>query len=302
MAKIKPLRYWRKSAVRTVRRTVELSAKGPFWRLIIYLGKKIGSGRFASRCQAPHTVRAKALNSCEVSVSFSPALPLNPFHEESYAISWCSEESGWQEQYFSASKCEDISGGAGSRFKVVLEGLPDNKALKIRVRAVNSRGAGPWCDDVLATTQAKPSEEGGFIGPLGPAASAAGSSRGKYRWTQSKTEICLKIPVGGSIKAKDLKVKLLPKRLEIRLAEVEEGASDELLVGPLPKKVKIDELGWFLEDSAVDGRHIALTMSKADPMEKWPCVIEANEHPVVDTGLIRWFAHGLGTLDNDFFD
>lgn len=313
VSKVKQLRRLRAKLFRTLRRILELSAQGPFFRLFVYLGRKLSLGRLSSRCRPPHTVRAKAATSNEASVSFSPAKPFNPFHEESYVLSYSLAESGkdssnvtWLERQLDPhNDCEDVSTGdsKGSRLRAILDRLPEHRSVRVRVCAANIWGRGPWSDEVSVTTLANPTDDGGFSGPLAAAAiEGAGLDRTRYWWSQNKTEVSVRIPVPGDLKSKDIRFKVTASRLEVRFVQAASGDPVDLLVGPWPKRIKADDTTWFIEESEKEGRHIAVQLVKAEVMEKWPCLIEADGHPQIDTGLLRFFTNGLGTGGIDIFD
>lgn len=298
VSRSKLLRRLRARLLKFGKRMAELSVEGPFYRLFVWCGRKGARGRLASLCRPPLAPRARAVGWNEVVVTWSPQIPVNPFHEENYVLAWRvakGEEqdagaAGWRERSFDRhSDCEELEGK--TKLRVYHGQLPELTPLVFRIRAVNARGHGEWSDEVEVTTLAKPSDAGGFTGPLGPASDGCG----QYTWTQTQSEVGLKIPIGPTRKAKDFKVKVLATRLEVRCA-ASVGEDDEVLVGSFPKRVKVDEANWQIEDTEADGRHIALQMVKAEVMEKWPCLIDDKAHPRIDTRLLRFYT-GMGGFD-----
>lgn len=98
----KPVRKIRSKLYATLRRALELSRDGPFYRLTLWLGRKLGHGRLSSLCRVP-SARAKASGSREVQVTLTPQLPWNGFHEECYMLSWCRQDEKdpiWREKAF----------------------------------------------------------------------------------------------------------------------------------------------------------------------------------------------------------
>jgi len=239
-------------------------------------------------------VRGRPTGWNEVSVTWSPALPSNPFHEENYVIAWrmVSGDPGgageeWRERRLKRHEdCEEL---AGSKLRTHIERLPEQTLVSVRLCAENAWGRSGWGEEAQVETLARPSDEGGFRGPLGPAGGAARS----YRWSQTATEVWLKVPIGADRKGRDIKFKVLSNRLEIRCV-VPEGQSDELLVGTLHKRVKVDEATWEIDENAEDGRHMVVQLAKAEEMQKWPCAVEADGHPRIDTRLVRLFGKGMG--------
>lgn len=293
----KPLRKYRSWVLRVLRRVLELSKQGPFYRLFVNCGRRCCCGRLASRCSAPQSLRAKTAGCNEVTISFGTNQSLNPFHEEGYFLAWCrdvADESArhWVERPLGLdADLEDMGGG---RFRVMVDGLPEQAAVRFHVCSVNRWGRSAWSLEVTAETLAQPFVDGGSFGPLGPAATG---DRRRYTWAQSRLEVSLRVPISASLKAKDISFKAMPSRLEIRLKGAPP-ASDALLVGRLPKKIKADEASWFIDDNGEDGRHLSVQMTKAEAMEKWPCLIEADGHPHIDTRMVRLFPNGLtGGMD-----
>lgn len=284
--KYKIVRKFRSFVVRNLKRLAALSAQGPFYRLFVHIGRKFAFGRLASRCSSPTLLRAKPAGCNEVTVSFTTNLPMNPFHEETYVIAWRKQSgTSWIEREPEKSDYEDLVG----RLRVLSERLPENAPLQFRVCAMSIWGRSAWSDEASVETFAKPSDDGGFVGPLGP---AAGEQK-QYQWWQTMNEVHMKVPIPADMKAKDVFFKALPKSLEIR----RKGASadcDALLVGPLPKKIKCDEANWYLEDNAEEGRYLSVQFRKAELMEKWHCLIDAKGHPCIDIRFVRLFPGGLG--------
>merc|ERR1712060_86239 len=127
---------------------LHLSAQGPFYRLFVWCGRKGGCGRCASRCRAPQAFKVRPTGCSDVSISFSPCIPLNPFHEENYVIAWRAGtrpdrgEPRWHEQDFHRyNDCEEIS---GSRLKVFVGQLPEYAEARFRICAVNAWGRSTW--------------------------------------------------------------------------------------------------------------------------------------------------------------
>lgn len=300
IARIKMLRKLRTRLVQSTRRMVMLSLQGPFFRFFIFLGQKCSCGYCSSRCRSPSSFRSKAAGCSEVVLWWTPCSTYNPFHEESYVVAWRrlvqEGQEDWQEQ---AADDNDSPDKEGRKWRFYLDGLPEQEKLALRVCAVNRYGRSPWTDEVGVETLARPSKDGGFTGPLGPAGRDCGS--GIYTWTQSTKEICIKVPILESWKARDIRFKATPHRLEMlyvgshppaRAADSPAAEPQELLAGSFPKKVRSDEVFWEIDTSGDFGRHISIQMQKAETMEKWPCLLEGGAHPHIDTRLVRFLTKG----------
>lgn len=301
----KPVRRLRNRLLGYGRHLAQLTAQGPFFRLMVYCGRRFFGGGLSTSCKAPRVLRLKPIGCSEVQLSFTPTLPsVNPFHEEDYVVAWRAArdskalakdenlgEDAWIEKQFKKGPDFELE---GERVRLILEGLPEAAALGVRVRAANGWGLGEWSSEVTSATLARPSKDGGATGPLGPA--YAGGGKRLFHWGQTQTEVSIKVPIG-EIKTKDLRFKALPSRLEIRSAEPS-GGSDEkdLLVGPMAKKVKADEVFWTVEEDDKLGRVISVQMVKAEAYEKWPCLIEADGHTRIDVRLVRFFTEGMAGM------
>lgn len=298
----KPLRSLRNTLLGYWRRSRELSADGPFYKLFVWAGRKVGRGKLASAPQVPLT-KAKPHGCNEVEVTLHPRLPWNPFHEENYVVSWCvaaDDPPTWRSREFNAEHdCEK----AGKGFKTVIDGLPDASALKVRAAAVNRRGQSGWSKEVAVETLARPGDDGGFTGPAGRGA----GRKVQYSWTQTPAEVHVRLPLGPAPKARDIRLKCTGLRLEVHLSEEAAGAGKptELLCGPLFRRVKPDETFWTVEEDPKVGRHLQIQMVKAEGLTKWECLIEADGHPRIDTQYVRFWTGdgltglgGLGDLSN----
>jgi len=301
LSKFRLLRKFRQRLVESWQKAVDLTLEGPVFRLWVWSGKKIFVGRLASMPRAPHGLKVKASGISEADVTLCPTWGWNPFHEEDYVLAWRPQadiESDWTASVLKRDEaCEDISGKSSrknTKLKTFIEKLPEGTTFQCRMAAVSIWGQGPWSKQVTFTTMSKPSVEWGSSGPLGPAAAATGSGKTQYRWVQTRNEIGIKVPVGPNTKAKDIKFKVTPKRLELRYGEGS-GSSDVLLAGYLSKPIVPDEATWILDSSPEDGRHIAVTMFKTQLMDKWDKVFDGEEHTQIDEREVRWFVDPLAS-------
>jgi len=291
----KPLRFYRSKMLSWWRRARELSAEGPFYKLIVWAGKKVGRGYLASAPRAP-TVKAKPHGCGEVEVLLGSRFPWNPFHEENYLLSWrpAPAEDGAEERWrYKEFNSEFDFEKTGGKLRTIIDGLPENTTFHVRACAMNKRGASSQSKEAVVETMCKPSPQGGSTGPCGP---AAGGRKVRYTWSQNASEAHLKLPLASNVRARDIRVKCTGLRLEIRLAEeamadaAGKSGSPDLLVGNLYKKVKPDEIFWTIEEEdAKFGRHLVVQLVKTEPAQKWECLIEGDGHSRIDIQHVRFF-------------
>jgi len=279
------LRKARAKLVSSLRRMVFLSSQGPFFRLFAWCGRRCSCGYLASRCRPPQSVKVKATRLGEVMMFWSPQLPMNPFHEEFYVIEWGRVgASTWNEMAVRENGSKDQD-----RWKTTLSSLPEMTYIRVRVRALNRHGPSSWSDEVSVLTLVKPNDDGGFIGPLGSAGDLCKTQT--YHWAQIRGDINLKIPIPEGCKGKDIKFKALPSRLEVSyLGSPPLPEPRPLLVGLLSKRItKADDVFWEIQTDDKIGRHIAVTLQKSEPTEKWASVMDDDNHPRVDLSYVRVF-------------
>lgn len=288
----KPVRTLRAKFNAWWKRARELSADGPFYKLMVWSGHKLGRGKLASHCRAPD-LKAKPSGDRIVQMTVTPRLPWNPWHVEAYMLAWVRQseldEPTWRMKEFDPlTESEKVEGAPKGKFRFYLEGLPQHTALRVRACGINAHGRGPWSKEIDVCTLAVPTKENGLTGPAGEACGKDAT----YTWTQTSTEVFLRVPLTSGDTAKNLKVKWTPSRIEVRSGSVTSG-SDEILVGPLCKRVKVDEVFWTIEDGdKTFGRHLHFQMVKVEALEKWASAIDAPGHPQIDTEQIQFFTEG----------
>lgn len=287
----------RREVVSTVKRLVFLSGQGPFARACAWCGKRGGGGRLTSRAKTPEHLRARAVGCGEVSLSWRMAWAVNPFHEEGYIASWRRVDQGdpdgggaWTEVPCGENEADTTKHRDGSQWRVTLTSLPDDAPIAFRICAVNRKGRSEWSAEARARTMARPNDEGGGTGPL------EGAAGGTYRWTQTQTDVGIRIPLAENVRGKELRIKSTGARLEILHTPLGGDTEDKWLSGNLHSKVVHDEVFWEI-DTDEGGRHVAVSMKKAQGMAKWPCLLDG--HQKIDVRLVRFFTKDAGF---DFYE
>lgn len=263
------------------RRFRELSVEGPFYKLFVWSGQKVGRGILSSKCRTP-SIRVKATGSGEVQITISPKLPkFNPFHQETYILSWVptSTPEQWHTKNVEPKgDCEKVGDG---KLKTFIDALPQNKEIFVRVAANNYWGTDVWSESVVVETLRQPSDEWGATGPV------IGFENLQYVWSQTRADVFIRIPVKPDVAASQLTVQCTGTKLTIR--QTAEGSEQKtLLNGSLDKAVQADEMYWTIEEpSKKHCRHLLVQLPKAEALSKWKCLLQG--HPKIDTNVIIWF-------------
>lgn len=316
VSKVRLLRKCRGQIVSSMRRMVELTMRGPFFRLIIWCGRRGSCGRLSSQCRQPQALKMSNAGCNELTLGWKPRLPWgNAFHEESYVLasrecrSDPTAEAAWEEIELASDDVVEFKGS----YRYYLGELPGTTRFEFRVCARNCWGRSDWSETVRGATLAHPCE-GGFTGPLGPAAIGLSGGRKQYRWTQARGEVSFRVPIGEGWTSRDIRFKATTTRVEILHVPKGSAASNAaasgaaaeapapesvLLAGAFPKKVKTDDVFWEIEVNELEGRHISVQMAKAEATDKWPCLVEGDAHPHIDVHLLKTFTEGLDGLGGD---
>jgi hypothetical protein len=96
-----------------------------------------------------------------------------------------------------------------------------------------------------------------------------------YRWQQTLEETTVFISLPDNTVSKQLDVKIMPTKLKVGIK-----GQPPIIDGEFPKKIKIDDSIWTLEQDGVK-RVLQLNLSKVDAMTWWDCVIKGD--PKIDT-------------------
>jgi hypothetical protein len=121
----------------------------------------------------------------------------------------------------------------------------------------------------LVEVEAAPAPEDGTQKPKGlPPTAGNGADLGKYSFTQTLSEVEVRIPLPRVVKPKQLEVGIAQQALKVRFA----GDSTYIINGPLTHKIKVDDSMWTLDE----GKTIVLQLIKFNQQEWWKTVMEGD--------------------------
>lgn len=120
-----------------------------------------------------------------------------------------------------------------------------------------------------------------------PPNSGNGSQTDKYKWTQTLSEVEVRIPIKPGSK-RDLVVEIKSNKLKVAYK-----GQAPFIEGEWYKKVKADDCYWIIEDSQL----LVLTLHKVNGMEWWACLLIGE--PEINTRKISPENSRLDDLDGE---
>lgn len=174
--------------------------------------------------------------------------------------------------------------------------VTDEEAARLQ-REIDSKKAGAGDAPMAATTSATVSK------PLGDEAddendpkerdrlkpnAGNGCDLPTYKWTQTLSEIELKVPFGITVRARDVNVKITKKTLLVGLK-----GQPPIIDGELCDEVKTEESMWVLQD----GNSVVVNIEKLKGMNWWKHLVKTD--PEISTRKINPEPSKLSDLDGE---
>eukprot|EP00929_Paragymnodinium_shiwhaense_P051643 TRINITY_DN25953_c1_g1_i12.p1 TRINITY_DN25953_c1_g1~~TRINITY_DN25953_c1_g1_i12.p1 ORF type:complete len:290 (-),score=39.98 TRINITY_DN25953_c1_g1_i12:308-1177(-) len=162
---------WRARLRRQLLGFLEAVVKSPLVQLVAYLLRSISFGIFSARCRAPHSLSAKVVGSGHLLLRWRTRTPeLNPLHQEHYVVACRTVEGHTTSSACAAGRQHSTEPSASGQdsdvwkewrisdnllvneensWAAVLDCLPRNSCLRLRVCAENRWGRSAWAQDEL---------------------------------------------------------------------------------------------------------------------------------------------------------
>ena len=117
--------------------------------------------------------------------------------------------------------------------------------------------------------------------------SGNGGTLEKYMWTQTLSEVDIRVKVPEGTKSRQLNIEIKPTKITIGIK-----GQTPIIQGDLEKKIKIDDSSWV-----IDNNEVVITLAKVNNMEWWSKIVHGE--PEINTKKIQPENSKLEDLDGE---